>query len=321
MGRLLDDLRQDPRHAAEIGLLYTFAVLKPRLEVNSAALKEQRADLPSGHVGMSVAKRSISRARLDGAMTGTSFLLATPLGLLSIWLNQVTLVVGIAASAGLDPADPLRVAEFLVVSGLYDTVDEAASVLSAIPYPREVSAKRGLWTAVAGLAAQVPALLGLGIRRVRSMGIREAVTLAAMGIGCILPIVGVPVFAFSSGRETRSLGLKAVQFYSAPAQTPPPVLAVDVEGGNSKRARRLLGTVTLAALAGVVLASWHWLGARRGVGPHVALAVLWVWVLLTCANLAVTVRRAGRPQGSSRRPLSAPATTTQTTEPTMRLSD
>ena len=301
MGRLIADLRQDPRHALEIGLLYTFRILRPRLESNSATLAGSRAEPGSGQPGLEVSKRSISRARLDGAMTGTSFLLATPLGLLSIWLNQVTLVLGIAASAGLDPADPLRAAEFLVISGLYDSVDDAVRVLSTVPLPRGAARRQGLPAALAGLAAQVPALLGLGVRRVRSMGVGEAVTLVAMGVGCVFPVVGIPVFACSSGRETRSLGRKAVHFYATASPAPSPaVLSIDVGGGTSKRAQHLLVGVTLATLGGMVVATWHWLGSRHTVGAHVALAVLWVWVILTCSNLAVALRRAGRPKGRSR---------------------
>jgi hypothetical protein len=66
-------------------------------------------------------------------MTGTSFLVATPIGLLSIWLNQVTMVLGIAAEAGLDPSSPQRLAEYLVLSGMHPSIDEAKSVLSSSP--------------------------------------------------------------------------------------------------------------------------------------------------------------------------------------------
>ncbi len=82
---------------------------------NSAALQAAGADPAGKPSSPAVPRSSIAKSRLDGAMTGTSFLIATPIGLLSIWLNQVTLVLGIAASAGLDPADPLRIAEFMVV--------------------------------------------------------------------------------------------------------------------------------------------------------------------------------------------------------------
>ena len=308
MGRLLADLRQDPGHAPEIGLLYTFWVLRSRLVANSAALQAAGADPAGKPSSPAVPRSSIAKSRLDGAMTGTSFLIATPIGLLSIWLNQVTLVLGIAASAGLDPADPLRIAEFLVVSGLYDSVDEAARVLSSIPSPRDTVTKRPLGTAIAGLAAQVPALLGLGLRRVRSMGLREAITLAVMGVGCVVPVVGIPVFALSSGRETRNLGLEAIEFYGAAQPPPAPAaLSIDMEARGWKRPLRIFGVLALALLAGMALATWHWLGSRHGSPAHVALAVVWVWVLLTGTNLVVTVRRAGRPKGRQGQYRPAPA--------------
>ncbi len=304
---LLSDLKIDPRHGPEIALLYTFQALRPRLESNwkahqaLLAIPSDGAQRSSGaRVSLAVPKRALLRARRDGAMTGTSFLIATPIGLLSIWLNQLTMVLGIAASAGLDPSSPQRLAEFLVFSGMYPSVDEATSALSSIPSQGEKVGRRSLTAALVALVAQIPALLGVTARRARRMSVRQIAGLVVTGIGCVFPVVGVPVFAYGSAKETRLLGGRAVEFYDLVAsdyraKVVPAGLSGRLEASESVGARRTFAGVAVAIVALLVFVTGFWLARRHGVRVDVALGVLWVWALVSCANVWAALRSAGRP--------------------------
>lgn len=306
MGSLLGDLRRDPRHGPEIALLYTFQALRPRLERNWAARHAEHAlacggpEVAAGaQPPLTIPRRAISRARRGGAMTGTSFLVATPIGLLSIWLHQLTMVLEIATQAGLDPSSPQRLAEYLVLSKMHPSIDEATSVLTSIPSRGEKVRGQGIVAALSALAAQIPLLLGVTSRRVRSMGMCQFATLVATGVGCVFPVVGVPVFAHGSAKEARLLGERAVAFYASAAedliaQPAPHGLSERFDASPPPNARRAVAAVTVAFVAAVGLATWVGLARRHSVRVDVALGALWVWALASYVNVWVTLRNAGR---------------------------
>ncbi len=239
-----------------------------------------------------VSRRAIARARRDGAVTGTSFVVGMPAAMLSIYLNQLRVVLQIAALHGHDPCDPARAAEFLVVQGKYATVEEAAAVLAAVPVHRERE-HQGVWKAAIATARQVPSLVSLEVHKAKSAGWVNAALSVLGAVSFVVPVLGVPVCAAGSARTTRRLARSATEFYGGgPPERPASALALpDLTSGRDWRPLAL-GVLSLVAAAVVTVV---WIGGSHRQIARVGLGLIWVWVAFTYARLWRLIGPGSRP--------------------------
>jgi hypothetical protein len=274
---LLPALRRDPGHAAELGVLYAMARLAPNRD-------RWLGDIAGDGRESKVARRAIVQARRDGAVTGTSFVVGMPAALLSMYLNQLRVVLRIAALHGLDPTDPARAAEFLVLQGKHATVEDAAAVLAAVPVHRERE-HQGIWRAGLSMVREVPSLVSLQVHKARSAGwVNGALTVLGV-ISFVVPVLGVPVCAAGSARTTRRLTRSATKFYDE-AGAPPACRAAalalpDLTTGRDWRLLVVGGLSLVAAAVATVI----WIGGSHRRVAQVGLGLLWVWVAFTYARL------------------------------------
>ena len=213
---MLDDLRREPSYALE-----TIAVRA--VEVHGSAAKAWVADAStinysSEQLAKIAVKRSTNLARLEGATLGFGGFLTVAPDLAALVYILTREVVFVAAAYGHDPVHPDRAAELLVITQVYDTIDEAQAALE----------RRGERIAVALAKKQVKAQLGgksgvrqrtLSERLVRYAGRRAAKRYG----GRLVPGVGAVLGAIDNGAAARAHGERAMEFYrpSGPPSTRP----------------------------------------------------------------------------------------------------
>jgi hypothetical protein len=243
-------LRLDPRHAAEVSVLYALPQVMPHVE-HWRRTRAVHATGPPDKMALRVLRRSTSVARRGGLITGTSFYVGMLPAMAMIYFEQVTAVLRIAAVYGREPTDPIRAAEILVIQGRYQTVAEASAALQAAGRraPRRAVAT-GART-IGDALRQLPSMIGLHVRKVRGASPIDLVVAAVEVASFVVPVVSIPIWTIASARAMRRLGRSAIAFYAqervnedgaAPVVVLPP--------RPTLRTRRLvIGTVVPLALA------------------------------------------------------------------------
>ncbi len=128
-------LRLDPRHAAEVSVLYALPLLIPHVEHWRRSNVDRHPTETSDKMARRVVRRSTSVARRGGLITGSTFYVGLLPAMAMIYVEQLTAVLRIAAVFGRDPAEPVRAAEILVIQGRYPTVAQAALALQGAGRP------------------------------------------------------------------------------------------------------------------------------------------------------------------------------------------
>ena len=144
-------------------------------------------------------RRHATLARLEGAATGIGGVVTFLPDLVGLAWIQTRLVFFIAAAYGYDPADPMRPAELLVLTRLYDDVHEARASLDGI----------GKTMAEAYVGSRLQREETIAMRLARMVGKRTVRRFA----GRLIPVAAVVFNAFANERDTRELADRAIRFY------------------------------------------------------------------------------------------------------------
>ena len=194
---LLAALSADPAHAAEHVALAAAQRHGPAAAAWLAQRRTFYADEPRALARMAV-KRHVNLARLTGAVTGVGGILtAIPDLLAQAWI-QSRMVFFIAAAHGLDPHDPMRPAEYLVIEGLYRDPSTARRALDGVG--------PGLAMAYAGsrLAREEKLYRTLARLTGRTAGKR---------LGRSIPGFAIAANSLGDARQAKALGRRAIEFY------------------------------------------------------------------------------------------------------------
>jgi hypothetical protein len=196
---LLTSLTADPAHAAEHLALAAAARHAPAAGSWLAERRAFYADDPRELARMAV-KRHVNLARMAGAVTGVGGIATVIPALAAQAWVQSRMVFFVAAAHGLDPHDPMRPAEYLVIEGLYPDPPAARRALDGMG--------RGIVTAYAGsrLAREQKLYRTLARLTGRTAGRR----LGARAI----PGFAIAANALGNARETKTLGRRAIDFYA-----------------------------------------------------------------------------------------------------------
>ena len=210
----------DPQHTAEHLALWSLRRFGPRAESAVAKLRARQPPPDRGELEQLVVQRQTRVAAGEGAFVGGPFIVLIPVAFCASLLAQGQMVFELAAIAGHDPTDELRAAELLVLLGAYPSTDEAAAALARVP--RDTDSREGprlpagqRIDAVKRLAYLIELL---GPPDQKRSAFRETIGWIGIGflflIGLVLPLVWVPYMAFSMGRSTRRMAVRARRFYS-----------------------------------------------------------------------------------------------------------
>ncbi|MFH9349826.1 hypothetical protein [Kitasatospora sp. NPDC017646] len=237
---LLRGMLADPRHLPE--LLAAFAVrnMGPRAATAVARLRAQRPDLDREQQRILLTSRGIRITTTEGAFVGGPSMLLIPVAFCAALLVQAQLVLELAVLAGLDPTEPERGAELLVLQTAYADTGAAREAMNALPAVADDRARHGP-AAVWAVCRRMAHLLGLvsplqeGERRPSRLerAGRWALLGAVLCVGMAAPLVWLPYLGASYRSSTIRIARRAGRRYldSAepsgiePARTDPGVVA------------------------------------------------------------------------------------------------
>jgi hypothetical protein len=138
-------------------------------------------------------------ARFEGAATGVGGIITAIPDLAGLAWIQTRLVFFVAAAYGFDPRDPMRPAELLVLTGLYEDVHEARAALDGLGTPM----------AAAYIGNKLQREETLALRLARMVG-KRAVRRVAWRF---IPVAAIVFNAVANERDTRALADRAIRFY------------------------------------------------------------------------------------------------------------
>ena len=197
-GSLFERIRKDPVRAPEHIALA--AAEKHGPAAGAWAAEKRRRFAHEGRELAEMAKRRHATfARFEGAATGVGGVITLVPDMVGLAWIQTRLVFFVAAAYGYDPRDPMRPAELLVLTQLYDDVHEARAALDGM----------GKTIAESYVGSKLEREEVLALRLAKMLGVRSARKLA----GRLIPGVAIAFNAVGNERRTRALADKAIRFY------------------------------------------------------------------------------------------------------------
>jgi EcsC protein family len=244
--------RADPGHLPELALMRVLPVISPGIHTWARAL-EGAASTPTDRLARRSVRRATTLAGWAGVITGTSFYVGMAPAIAVIYLEQLSVVLRVAAVFGHDPRCAARAAELLVIQGRYATVQEAEAAIRSATTKQDRVATADAPEESRSLMCQALSMIGLQLRVVRRP--LDALVLVAEVLSFVVPIIGIPVWAYVNKRTTRRLGETAVRLYEQGGAEAVRPTGVTLAPAPTRRARRrLVGGVIAVGIALAALA-------------------------------------------------------------------
>ncbi len=213
--KLLREIRKDPLHTPELAALGVVQMLAPYVQAQAVNIAQKHPGEQLEGLVDRLTKRYRRMAWRDGAITGTSFFMGMPGAMASIYFHQIVMVLEIGTLYGFSPSEGQRICEYLYFQGRHKSVGLAALEIVKIMDPQSHATKKStglLRSAWSGLR-QVPSMLGIKISGFREKSFADKVLSVLEVLSYVVPVIGVPIWAFSSARATKKLSESAHQYY------------------------------------------------------------------------------------------------------------
>ena len=277
---------RDPEHVAERLTLYGARNLgQPSLDWAHGVL-EARPDVPRPVIADEVRTQAARVARVDGAVSGTPFLIALIPGYLAYLREEGRMVLRTAALYGRDPRELATSAEVLALRGVHPTVQAARAALEKVrdvPMPDKPATRRSLRTWVRSV--NILLIFGGFVSAPsdeRDVGAHARLKAsAAFVIGAVawvttwvLPVTLMIAMAWGCETHARQLGRRALLFYDGDADSAQAAITAakqrhDPGHGRREALRATILVLSIAVPIGFVAYADHvrqstginWLGA------------------------------------------------------------
>ena len=223
--RLATIAYRDPEHVAARLTLFGSERLGPPSIEWAAALRAERPDVPLPVLAEEQRIQTAQVARIDGAVSGTPFLLALVPGYLAYLWQEGVMERRIAALYGHDPSDLETSANILVLRGAHPTMEEARDALLEVrdvPLPGKPEHRRPLRVWVRSVYAML--IFGGFVSapspeedhgspwRMKAI-VGFLIGGAIWAITWILPVSFMIAMAWGCESHARSLGHRTMTFY------------------------------------------------------------------------------------------------------------
>jgi hypothetical protein len=252
---------RDPEHVAERLALYGARNLgEPSLEW-AHGVREARPDVPRAVIAEELRIQAARVARIDGAVSGTPFLLALVPGYLAYLREEGRMVLRTAALYGRDPRALETTAELLALRGVHPTVGAARAALEQVrdsPAPGKPVKRRSLRTWV----RSVYVLLIFGgflsapsdVRDEAAHPRLKAVVGSLLGVAVwlttwVLPVTFMVAMAWGCETHARQLGRRALLFYDGDADSAQAAIAAVKERQDRGHRKREIVRATIFVLS------------------------------------------------------------------------
>jgi hypothetical protein len=319
----------DPQHMPEHIAIWSLSRFGPRARAAVGKLRSQYPDAGRGELERLVIGRQARAAMTEGAFVGGPFIVLIPVAFCAALLAQAQMVFELAAVAGREPNDHMRVADVLVLLGAYGSTEEANRGLAAVTRDPEQHQGKKLpagtrWDMVKRMAYLLEVLGPAEENRGRLRAALGWVGLGALFlVGVVLPLVWVPYMGYVSRRSAVRLGERARAYYMAgqAGETGVTVRRRQVvrAGGTAALARTVLLVVVPVVVALVALLTDFSFGSGRWVSAGITL--LAVSAVATAGWLGYRWWRHRRAAKRSRSQAAAPTgSATQAASPPERSS-
>ncbi len=130
--------RRDPHHIPERLTIYAVDRQADAARAWARRARDAAPNISPSALADGQRRRTISTARVDGAVAGTPFFIALVPAYIAFLRQEVRFHLRVAALHGRDPADPRVAADFLVLRGVHEDSEEALAeleVVRATPLP------------------------------------------------------------------------------------------------------------------------------------------------------------------------------------------
>jgi hypothetical protein len=144
-GVLVRLARRDPHHIPERLTLYEADRQAAAARVWARTAREAAPERSPAVLADGQRRRTISTARIDGAVAGTPFFIALVPAYIAFLRQEVRFHLRAAALYGHDPTDLRIAADFLVLRGVHTNTEQALAELETVratPLPPRVNAPR-----------------------------------------------------------------------------------------------------------------------------------------------------------------------------------
>ena len=252
---------RDPQHVAERLTLYAAGNLgQPSLEW-AHRVREQRPDVPRAVIAEELRTQTAQVARIDGAVSGTPFLIALVPGYLAYLREEGRMVLRTAALYERDPRDLETSAEVLVLRGVHPDVATARAALEQVrdvPLPEKPTERRSVRTWVRSVTVL---LIFGGFMSAPSDEREEAAhpwLKASIGflIGAaifvttwVLPVTFMVAMAWGCETHARQLGRRALLYYDGDADSAQAAIAAAKQRKDRGHGKREILRATLLVLS------------------------------------------------------------------------
>ena len=127
--RLAKIAYRDPEHVGERLTLFASKHLSDLSSDWANRVRQERPDTPVEAIAEEVRTQTAQVARIDGAVSGTPFLIALVPGYMAYLWQEGRMERRMAALYGRDPSDLETSARILVLRGVHPTIEDARSAL------------------------------------------------------------------------------------------------------------------------------------------------------------------------------------------------
>ena len=304
---------RDPQHVAERLTLYGARNLGQTALDWAHEVHEARPETPPAVIADELRTQTSQIARIDGAISGTPFLIALVPGYLTYLWEEGRMVLSTAALYGRDPRELDTSAEVLVLRGVHPDVDTARAALEKVrgdPLPEKPAERRSLRTWVRSVYVllifggfmSAPSDANDEARHPRMKAAAGIIVATAIWLTTwVLPLTFMIAMAWGCETHARQLGRRALLFYDGDADSAQAAIAVakkQVDRGHNKRQvlRMTLLTLSIAVPIAFVAYADHvrqktginWLGA---LGALVAVSLVLAMSVFANSRRRTHVRR------------------------------
>jgi uncharacterized protein (DUF697 family) len=214
---LWQKMKADPEYAPEHLVLEAIIRLGPQARVWADRVQARYPGIPADTVASIAARRFTTHARLSGAAAGATGLPGAIIDVGVLAWTQARMVLHIAAAYGVDPTDPERATDLLVLQNVHKVTQTAHAALAVARGHEQAGALIG--KAASAPMAQV--LIRLGLKLAQMAGVKAAKKMFAK----MVPGASIILGTWANSSSTKDLARRTVVLYrknlAYPYQLPP----------------------------------------------------------------------------------------------------